>query len=185
LGGGNRRRQIPYNNDMKALIVILVIVILALGVGFTFWFLTSSPQSPAPVACSLIAKLCPDGSYVARTGPKCEFAACPPQNVTSGLSGTVLLGPTCPVQRIPPDPQCADRPYATTLVLTSADQSRVITTFSSTASGTFSIPVAPGDYVIRSAAATNIHPYCATTNTIHVSSGTFAKVTVQCDTGIR
>ncbi|MDP3763729.1 MAG: GerMN domain-containing protein, partial [bacterium] len=28
-------------------------------------------------ACTMEAKLCPDGSYVGRTGPKCEFAACP------------------------------------------------------------------------------------------------------------
>lgn len=31
-----------------------------------------------PVACTMDAKMCPDGSYVGRTGPKCEFAACPP-----------------------------------------------------------------------------------------------------------
>jgi len=29
-------------------------------------------------ACTLEAKLCPDGkTYVGRTGPNCEFAACP------------------------------------------------------------------------------------------------------------
>lgn len=28
-------------------------------------------------ACAQDAKLCPDGSYVGRTGPKCEFAKCP------------------------------------------------------------------------------------------------------------
>ena len=29
------------------------------------------------VACTMEAKICPDGSYVGRTGPKCEFAPCP------------------------------------------------------------------------------------------------------------
>lgn len=29
------------------------------------------------VICTLEAKLCPDGTYVSRTGPNCEFAACP------------------------------------------------------------------------------------------------------------
>lgn len=28
-------------------------------------------------ACTMEAKLCPDGSYVGRTGPKCEFSECP------------------------------------------------------------------------------------------------------------
>lgn len=34
-----------------------------------------------PVACTMDAKMCPDGSYVGRTGPKCEFAACPEGSV--------------------------------------------------------------------------------------------------------
>jgi hypothetical protein len=34
-------------------------------------------QTPKPVACTMEAKLCPDGSYVSRTGPNCEFASCP------------------------------------------------------------------------------------------------------------
>lgn len=32
---------------------------------------------PSPVACTMEAKQCPDGSYVGRTGPNCEFTACP------------------------------------------------------------------------------------------------------------
>jgi hypothetical protein len=34
------------------------------------------PNNP-PQACTLEAKICPDGSSVGRTGPNCEFAACP------------------------------------------------------------------------------------------------------------
>ena len=30
-----------------------------------------------PIACAMDAKLCPDGSYVGRIPPKCDFAACP------------------------------------------------------------------------------------------------------------
>ena len=33
--------------------------------------------SPQPVACTMDAKLCPDGSAVGRTGPDCEFPPCP------------------------------------------------------------------------------------------------------------
>ena len=36
------------------------------------------PPSPTPpVACTQDTKLCPDGSYVSRVAPSCEFAACP------------------------------------------------------------------------------------------------------------
>lgn len=30
-----------------------------------------------PVFCTMDAKECPDGSYVGRVGPNCEFAPCP------------------------------------------------------------------------------------------------------------
>lgn len=33
-------------------------------------------QINAPVACTMDAMMCPDGSYVGRTGPNCEFV-CP------------------------------------------------------------------------------------------------------------
>ena len=38
-----------------------------------------APSSPPPddVACTLEAKQCPDGSYVGRVPPSCEFAPCP------------------------------------------------------------------------------------------------------------
>lgn len=35
------------------------------------------PQAPESQACTQEAKQCPDGSYVSRTGPNCEFAECP------------------------------------------------------------------------------------------------------------
>jgi hypothetical protein len=41
-----------------------------------------APNEPEPepdvVACTMDAKMCPDGSFVGRVGPDCEFAACPP-----------------------------------------------------------------------------------------------------------
>jgi len=38
---------------------------------------TSVPGSDGGVACTMEAKQCPDGSYVGRSGPNCEFTACP------------------------------------------------------------------------------------------------------------
>ena len=38
-----------------------------------------------PIACTQDAKQCPDGSYVSRTGPKCEFAACPVVDTTAPI----------------------------------------------------------------------------------------------------
>lgn len=39
-----------------------------------------------PVACTMEAKICPDGSSVGRSGPKCEFAACPTTKPTATTS---------------------------------------------------------------------------------------------------
>ena len=36
-----------------------------------------TPDLPPATACQMDAKLCPDGSSVGRSGPDCEFAACP------------------------------------------------------------------------------------------------------------
>ncbi len=37
----------------------------------------TEPIKNEPSVCTMDAKQCPDGSYVGRTGPKCEFAMCP------------------------------------------------------------------------------------------------------------
>ena len=65
------------------LIPYILWVTFAGYLNFTVWHLAAAGQtanhvSPTgQVACTMEAKLCPDGSAVARTGPNCEFAACP------------------------------------------------------------------------------------------------------------
>jgi len=38
---------------------------------------TTTPSGDENIACTMDAKLCPDGSYVGRIPPTCEFAPCP------------------------------------------------------------------------------------------------------------
>lgn len=51
--------------------------------------ITSSESTPTPTSkqfvCTQEAEICPDGSTVSRTGPKCEFAACPPVVTPSAM----------------------------------------------------------------------------------------------------
>lgn len=60
--------------------IVLPIIIAVLMVLFfvAVWYLvyTQYPGEKQP-ACTMEAKICPDGSAVGRTGPNCEFAACP------------------------------------------------------------------------------------------------------------
>lgn len=45
-------------------------------------------QPPGGPACSTEAKMCPDGTAVGRTGPNCEFAACPDGQPPPDAQGT-------------------------------------------------------------------------------------------------
>jgi hypothetical protein len=106
-------------------------------------------------------------------------------NVTSGIAGIVLLGPTCPVVQAPPDPQCADRPFATSLVLTSMDGSQIVKEFSSDAQGKFQISAPPGNYLVRSAPGGPVMPSCFKNEEIEVTANSYTQTIVYCDSGIR
>jgi len=55
---------------LKTTAAFATITIFALAVLFF-------PRREKEVACTLEAKICPDGSSVGRTGPNCEFSSCP------------------------------------------------------------------------------------------------------------
>jgi len=44
----------------------------------------NGPGEGEPVACPMDARLCPDGSSVGRSGPRCEFDLCPGTGVGPG-----------------------------------------------------------------------------------------------------
>ena len=50
----------------------------------------SVPRASPPIACSMEAKLCHDGSYVSRTGPNCEFAPCPDDVISQPPSSSPI-----------------------------------------------------------------------------------------------
>ena len=55
--------------------IIVVLLVLAGGAGY---YVVKKREATQPVVfCTQEARQCPDGSYVSRTGPNCEFAACP------------------------------------------------------------------------------------------------------------
>lgn len=69
-------------------IILIVVGILVIAGGIWAW----QSQKEKPVVCTQDAKLCPDGSSVGRTGPNCEFAACPPANISQLTKEQVLNG---------------------------------------------------------------------------------------------
>jgi|GEM_PF-3498021 len=73
---------------------ILIAAALLAGAG------CASPVEKAPplTACTMEAKLCPDGTYVGRTLPDCEFAQCPatPPSTTLGDECSGSNDTSCP-----------------------------------------------------------------------------------------
>lgn len=65
---------------MKTIIVLIAVVVVG---GALWWTLPgmglSTPLPQEPVFCTADAFQCPDGTFVGRTGPNCEFV-CPGAN---------------------------------------------------------------------------------------------------------
>jgi len=161
---------------------IVLVIFSWLVIANTRWV---APQS---VACTMEALICPDGSAVGRSGPNCEFAACPVGgNATSttgkgSVSGFALLSPICPVERIPPDPSCTPKGYEGMIEARDARGNLAMQT-KSDARGAFTFALAPGAYTF-SAVTAGVYPRCTDTSST-VISGKNVAVTIECDTGIR
>lgn len=82
------------NKKIASEIAIGIVLLLVIAIGGIFWMqnkkavisnqplvinnnVVQKPNENASVMCTQEAKQCADGSYVSRTGPKCEFAQCP------------------------------------------------------------------------------------------------------------
>jgi hypothetical protein len=84
------------SSHMKQLIAgIVVLLVVGIG-GFLYKNMLEHPATPSglePVACTQEAKICPDGTSVGRTGPNCEFAACPLPNAEDKAIGLAFVIP--------------------------------------------------------------------------------------------
>lgn len=67
---------------MSKKIVISLLVLLAVVIGILYYSKQTPPDEQ--IACTMDALMCPDGSGVGRSGPKCEFEACPAQDKFAG-----------------------------------------------------------------------------------------------------
>lgn len=65
--------------------VSFIIIILSIFIGLTARAEDETTTNTEATACTMDAKVCPDGSFVGRVGPNCEFAKCPDQKPTAGV----------------------------------------------------------------------------------------------------
>jgi hypothetical protein len=99
---------------------------------------------------------------------------------TSGVSGTVMFGPQCPVERA--DQPCPDKPGPADVELRRGD-GQVVGKASAGQNGRFAIAATSGQYTVvatTGSAMGSCQPAEAT-----VTSGRYTDITISCDTGIR
>lgn len=277
-----------YTMNYKGVLLILIILIGTAGV---FYFYLSKTTEPVnTVVCTQEVKICPDGSSVGRTGPACEFTACPtvqvkdetkaslnqkilnngifitplevlsdsrcpsdvvcisageitlnvmlekgtttknatftlqsteifetykitltevtPENnskttfnksdyrftflvtplatpAIGTISGQVTTSPTCPVEQIPPEPQCSPKPYATSIHIREMGKSSIIKTIQSDNSGAFGTDLPVGSYELDALTVNNVNLPRCTKETVLVKAGQNSVQNISCDTGIR
>ncbi len=190
------------NNILK--IIGLVALVLVIGIIYVKYF-----KQDAPVACTMEVNMCQDGSSVGRTGPLCEFSACPTEqatttagigqkiksngvSVTDGtevsigtLKGSVTVGPVCPIER--PDYPCKPTPemYAAAQVFVYlTDKATLVKTITPDPNGDFSISLSTGKYYIDM-----IHQRIGGTTgvptTVSITKGGTVTLKLNVDTGLR
>jgi hypothetical protein len=99
------------------------------------------------------------------------------------VTGTVSAGPTCPVERIPPDPNCADRPVSGAEIIFVNDGGNSVGSVSSDADGRFSISLPAGRYTLNPQPLPGFSG-TAPTQMLLISNADVA-VKLRYDTGIR
>lgn len=102
----------------------------------------------------------------------------------TGVRGTVTAGPTCPVERDPPDPACADRPVEGAVLVFSDQAGSEVVRVTSAEDGTFAVELAPGAYRVTALPVTGLMGTPGPMD-VQVVAGEAADLPVSYDTGIR
>ena len=130
----------------------------------------------------------PDGGVrvVNETGPAVPDDAWPSPNGAgeTGIRGVALAGPVCPVETVPPDPNCAARPVAGAVILVRDGSGSEVARVTTGPDGDFFVPLPAGPYVLE---PQPVDGYMGTAPPVEVSvqDGIAAEVQVDYDTGIR
>ena len=162
--------------------IILFSIIAATVAGGLFYF---NYKTIMPVACTMEAKLCLDGSYVSRQGPNCEFTKCPDIITKGVIKGKVNVGPICPVERL--DVPCPVPPEAYTsreVILYDSNGTTVVKRMHFLPDGTYLFEIPVGIYVVD-IPKQGIGGSKDLPKIITVKSGQTVEVNFSIDTGIR
>ena len=178
---------------LKVLILIVGVAVVSVAIYFSLpKGETPNGKINEPVFCTMEAKQCHDGSYVGRTGPKCEFAPCPDfkEKSTSTLGflkGNITIGPICPVERI--DNPCKPTPemYAARKIFVYNQNKTLLVKVKEITpgpDGSYKADLAPGVYVVD-VTYSDIGSVRGAPAQIKIESGKTINLDIDIDTGIR
>jgi len=112
--------------------------------------------------------------------------AAPATGSGSGIRGRVVASPTCPVERLPPDPRCAPRGLAAIVRVYRLSDRHTVARLRTDRAGRFRVRMRGGRYGVSARpAAGGPFPRCSQPATAIVHKGRYTRVTIMCDTGIR
>lgn len=156
------------------MILVVLFVLLIISAYISSKFLGNSDKTDKPEATNNIA-LSSNLNLVAETNTGAV------KKINSGVSGVVMIGPSCPVQKEQDEKKCADKPYETTLKFTGIKKAYTTSSFGD---GKFSIDLPPGEYVLSQAMETVI-PRLSSPKTVVVTDNKYTEIKVELDSGIR
>jgi hypothetical protein len=123
------------------------------------------------------------GVMVAATAAVALLASCTrPGPATGTVEGQVTSGPTCPVETIPPKPQCADRPVTDAAVEAVSTTSKAGTVTDD--EGRYSLVLPAGVAFTITVGAGRVLPRCPPV-TVTVAAKETVTQDISCDSGIR
>src|SRR5689334_18528291 len=104
----------------------------------------------------------------------------------TGISGRATASPTCPVERYPPDPQCAPHGFRARIRVVRSADGRVVARLTTKSDGRFRIALRAGRYRVLARPASGASlPRCPGPRAARVGRSGYTHVAIDCDTGIR
>jgi hypothetical protein len=113
--------------------------------------------------------------------------ACQPPADDDGaiLTGLVLAGPTCPVERDPPDPACDDRPVEGAEIVIVDGRGEEVARTRTDAAGAFAVTLPAGEYQLVPQPVEGLLGTAGPTAIVVEDGVDLEPVTIVYDTGIR
>ncbi len=135
------------------------------------------------VACALVLACGPASGASPQPSPS-PFTS--PAGGPPSVTGTVSAGPVCPVEKSPPDPQCAPRPVAGAVIVATNASGQEVGHTTSAADGSYRLVVTEtGTVLITAQPVAGLARPPAPVSVTLTSPSQVERVDLEYDTGIR